>query len=322
MSHTVAVRDGMSSSAEAALSNIAVAFIDTAGVVGTSDYLVEAQLTPDNTVKINIGRAYVSTVAEDMKYSTLLSAVENVTIAANNSGNPRIDAIVLYIDLAAAPDATATNVAKFYDVTGTPAGSPVAPTNAQILAQIGASNPYIILSNIAVANGFTSIISANITDTRTFTTFNTGPTFQVPGYIEMTEQASPPSSPASGKVRLYIKADALFRKLPSGGIAQIGNTTINDLGSVSGAQTIDFSLGLNHALTMTNTTTLTFTNPVQGEHYVVEVKNGDTGTLNYPVNVLWNSNTPPSLGLGINKIDLLGFFYDGTYFIGMMATRY
>ena len=124
MAHTVAVRNGMTSSDEKALSNLAVAF-GSAGVVGTGDYLVAAQGSPNNTVLINTGRAYVLNTALTMAYSTYLDATQNVTIAANASGNPRIDTVVLYIDLAASPDSTASNVAKFFDVQGTPAGSPV-----------------------------------------------------------------------------------------------------------------------------------------------------------------------------------------------------
>lgn len=167
MTHVVSIRNGMSSSGESALSNLAVAFVtSTGGVVGASDYLVQAQGTPNNTVQIAPGRAYVPTSDGKMMYSTYLDTSTNVTIASNSSGNARIDSIVLYIDLSASPDSTASNVAKFYDVQGTPAGSPTAPNSSQILSAIGSSNPYIVLANIAVANGFTSINSGNITDAR------------------------------------------------------------------------------------------------------------------------------------------------------------
>src|SRR5690348_10700006 len=133
MSHFVSIRNGMTSSDEADLANLAVAFVSsTGGVVNTNDYLVQAQGSPNNTVLIGTGRAYVPTSTGTMMYSTLLDATQNVTIGANSSGNPRIDTIVLYIDLSASPDANASNVAKFFDVQGTPAGSPSAPNNSEI----------------------------------------------------------------------------------------------------------------------------------------------------------------------------------------------
>ncbi len=169
MAHSVAIRNGQSSCDEKGLSNFAIAFLSPGGgVVGAGDCLVQAQSSPNNTVKVNPGRAYVPTSDGSMVYATYLDISQNVTIASNNSGNPRIDTIVLYIDLSASPDAGATNVAKFYDVQGTPAASPTPPSNSAILAAIGASNPYIPLANIAVANSFTSINASNITDARTF----------------------------------------------------------------------------------------------------------------------------------------------------------
>jgi len=165
----------MSTCDEKDLSNVAVSFVTAGGgVVGTTDYLVQAQGSPNNTVLVNTGKAYVPTADGTMVYATRMDATQNVTIAANSSGNPRVDSVVLYCDLSASPDPAADNVAKFFAVQGTPGGSPVAPTNAQILAAIGAGNPYIVLATINVANGFTSINSGNITDARAFARISGG----------------------------------------------------------------------------------------------------------------------------------------------------
>jgi hypothetical protein len=169
MAHYTLIRDGMSAAGEKNLSNLAIAFISAAGgVVGSNDYLIQAQASPNNTIFAGTGRAFIPTADGTMVYATLLDATQNITISPNTSGNPRIDAIVVYINKSVSPDSGADNVAGFYDVIGTPAGSPSAPNNAAILAAIGASNPYIVLAYVAVANGFTSISSANITDERTF----------------------------------------------------------------------------------------------------------------------------------------------------------
>jgi hypothetical protein len=173
--HICAIRNGMSASDEKDLSNVAIAFVSAGGgVVGSTDYLVQQQASPNNTVLLNTGKAYVPTSDGTMVYATRMDATQNLTIGANSSGNPRIDSVVLYCDLAVSPDAAADNVAKFFDVQGTPAGSPVAPTNAQILAQIGSGNPYIVLATISVLNGFTSISSSTITDARAFAKISGG----------------------------------------------------------------------------------------------------------------------------------------------------
>ena len=177
MAHYVSIIDGMTNATDKDLSNLAVAFVTkTGGVVGGSDYQVQAQGTPNNTVLIGTGRAYVPTSDGSMMYSTHMDATQNVTISPNSSGNARIDSIVLYLDLSVSVDASADNVAKFYDVQGTPGASPVAPTSAQILTAIGSSNPYIVLANIAVANGFISINSGNITDQRAYAKISGGDT--------------------------------------------------------------------------------------------------------------------------------------------------
>jgi len=49
---------------------------------------------------------------------------------------------------------------------GTPAASPVAPTDNEISSALGASNPFIRLANVTVASGAASITSGNIEDTR------------------------------------------------------------------------------------------------------------------------------------------------------------
>lgn len=79
------------------------------------------------------------------------------TISANASGNPRIDLVVLRADWVAQ---TIRLVVK----EGTPAGSPAVPT----LTQSAGTLWEIPLAQIAVASGFSSITTANITDRREF----------------------------------------------------------------------------------------------------------------------------------------------------------
>nr|WP_218681349.1 hypothetical protein [Rhodococcus qingshengii] len=93
---------------------------------------------------------------------------ETVTIATANVSNPRIDAIVGYIDKSVTvPSGTNnTNIYKLAAVAGTPGVSPVAPTDAQIKAAIGAANPYDTYATILVGTGVSQVDSSKITDRR------------------------------------------------------------------------------------------------------------------------------------------------------------
>jgi hypothetical protein len=327
LSHITAIRDGMSASDEKDLSNIAVAFISSGGgVVGTGDYLVAAQTSPNATVKIAAGRAYVPTSDATMVYATVYDAspVINVTIGANSSGSPRIDTIVLYCDLSASPDSAADNVAKFFAVQGTPAGSPAAPNNAAILSAIGSSNPYIKLADIAVANGFTSITSGNITDDRTTVAFTTGQSVPVNTYEEFTDQSSVVSAPASGKTRLFTKSGGVFAKVNGGKDAQLGATTLEANGNSGTSQTVDWSTGNTQSYTLTGNCTFTFANPTAGQHLTLILTQDGTGsrTASWPATVKWSNAVAPVLSTVAGKIDLIGFIWDNVSYYAVSSLTY
>jgi hypothetical protein len=127
----------------------------------------------DMSVDIAAGRAMIKGSTSNL-YPVRNTATYNLAIAGNASGNPRIDAIVIYVDLAASPDTTASNVAKFLRVGGTPAGSPVAPTDGDIQTAVSGSNPFLRLADVRVDNGETTILDADITDMRVRTKLRTG----------------------------------------------------------------------------------------------------------------------------------------------------
>jgi len=132
-----------------------------------NSFLVEEETVPAMSVKVNEGYAFLRKSGDDMVYPVrLYDGDASVTISANASGNDRIDAIVLYIDLGASANAEVTNVAKFIAIEGTPAGSPSAPSDGDIEAEIGANNPYLRIADVDVANGAVSILDADITDQR------------------------------------------------------------------------------------------------------------------------------------------------------------
>lgn len=107
---------------------------------------VQAQSPATTSVDILSGGALVQGLAY------INTATESKTIAANSSGNPRIDTIILRKDYA-------LQTCRLAVLQGTPAASPSAPTltqSANIMWEIP-------LADIAVANGFVSLAQSTIT---------------------------------------------------------------------------------------------------------------------------------------------------------------
>lgn len=129
------------------------AFRPNAGVLFGSDSLdlsrrgleVIASSPAAATVDVRPGSALVQGIGY------FNNAVETLAIAANGSGNPRIDTVVLRMS------ATAQTI-RLAVLTGTAAGSPVAAALTQITDGIWE----IPVAYVAVANGFTTITDAEI----------------------------------------------------------------------------------------------------------------------------------------------------------------
>lgn len=121
---------------------------------GVTDYANMLEVYGDSSgrqVKVKTGRACV----RGHWYEN--TAEETVAIAANASGNPRIDRIVLRLD----PSANSIVLAV---VQGTPAGSPSAPS----LTQTDVGTYELTLARVAVANGASTIAAGDVTDERTY----------------------------------------------------------------------------------------------------------------------------------------------------------
>lgn len=114
---------------------------------GTNFSLEVTQVTVASAnVEVKQGAAQVTGT---LYWST---ATETLAIAANASGNARIDTVVLRKDYVA-------QTIRLVVRQGTPAASPVPPT----LTQSAGTTWEIPLADIAVANGFSAITNANIT---------------------------------------------------------------------------------------------------------------------------------------------------------------
>jgi hypothetical protein len=156
MSDFLAIRDGGKSNEEAFMRFWRKVSSNGQGPLLSTDYSVGVHTPNNNSVDVAIGDIAIQ--YQGYAYHGWSDAVHTITIGANSSGNPRIDSIVAYIDLAVVSSASNNNpnAIKFIAVQGTPAGSPTAPNGTVVQAAVGAGNPYYVLGNVNVPNGFTS----------------------------------------------------------------------------------------------------------------------------------------------------------------------
>jgi hypothetical protein len=133
------------------------AFFSTTGIVGSTSLAVAQNGTPNMSVNVASGwAAIVGTTQTNMgTYIAYNDATVNAAITTSNASNPRIDLVCITVS-----DAFYTgtlNQVAINVVAGTPAASPVAPATP--------ANS-IVLAQVAVAAGTSSIVTANITDAR------------------------------------------------------------------------------------------------------------------------------------------------------------
>jgi hypothetical protein len=118
-------------------------------------------------VTVAIGNGLIST-GTGFARRIATDAVNTVSLTAASTANPRIDAVVAYIDNAVTPTTSVVDntngVLKFKSVAGSPAATPSAPTAQAIQSSVGAGNPYMVLAYVAVAKNATA--AGAITDVR------------------------------------------------------------------------------------------------------------------------------------------------------------
>lgn len=139
-----------------------------------SGLAVQAQSSPNMSIKVTYGTAFIPTGSGANKQSLLARldtlAGADVTITTANATNPRNDLIVGYYDLAVIDTSNVNNPGafKFIAVSGAPASTPADPSPTTIQAAVGGSNPYVILGRVRVNAGATAITNTNVTDLRKF----------------------------------------------------------------------------------------------------------------------------------------------------------
>jgi len=138
------------------------AFYNGAGIIDYGDMIVAPTATPSMAVTIAAGRAVIagSQTTTQGYYVAYNDASVTATIATANASLARIDLIVVAVQ-DAYYGGTINNQVLFQVVTGTPSGTPVAPS--------APSNSFI-LAQVLVAAAATSITSGAITDKRSLAT--------------------------------------------------------------------------------------------------------------------------------------------------------
>lgn len=146
----------------------------------TSHYEVTEAGTPDMSVDVSTGIAYVENdswtefSSDAIRFwRTVLDATANVNISSNASGSTRIDRICIKVDTAISPGNDGELAASVVAVEGTPgAGAPAVP------------NDHLLLAQVEVGDGATSITNSEITDERVQGVINKVPTT---GWIDADE---------------------------------------------------------------------------------------------------------------------------------------
>lgn len=296
------LRSGATQHPETSVLQMVTDMISVQGVKDlATDFKVQEKAVPDLSVDVLSGRAFVQKGTSNA-YPVRSTATENQAVTSNASGNPRIDTVVLYIDLAATPASDGSGVAKIAVVAGTPAASPVAPNDTEIGTAIGSANPFLRLADIAVATGATQIFNASITSQRVLFQINTP-------VLTVTEQSASPLTPVSGKSTIYSKTDGkVYAKDDAGRERIVADEDWIDL--TDGATiNIDLSLGRKFRVTIAGNRTFTLSNPVIGKSFILRIKQDGTGnrTVTFWAGLTFAGQTAPTLTTTANRADEFGF---------------
>lgn len=238
MTNYIAILDGGKTNQEGAMRPWRRTSSNGQGVVLQDDLQVTQHSTPNASVDIQVGDIFIS--YQNYVFYGWTDAIVNPTITANSSGNPRIDSVVAYVDLAVVSSASNNNpgALKYLVVAGTPAGSPSAPSGPTIQSAVGAGNPYYVLADVAVANGFSTITNSNITDRRSrYLQGNSGslPPFSVIGTLAVVNGLSPNWIVPPG-VSAINRLDATCGTAPTGAgltLRLYNVTQAHDVGTVT-----------------------------------------------------------------------------------------
>ncbi len=134
---------------------------DRVGLLGLA---VVQNGTPNMSVNVGTGKALVEITKAGRTFKVFVEndATVNVPIAANSSGSNRVDAIVVRVNVSLDPNISKSNIGTIERV----AGSGVSALSDGAITTALGSDGWIRLANVTVANADTSIVNAEIADTR------------------------------------------------------------------------------------------------------------------------------------------------------------
>ena len=135
-----------------------VSMVGSAGVVGNGYEVTQRGAGANMSVDVAAGQAFVQGTDQTNqgRYLCVSEQIENLTISASDPSNPRIDLVCIVVKDPNAGGA-AGDEAVVEIVEGTPSGAPSAPA---------APASSLVIAEVAVGAGVTTILNANITDRR------------------------------------------------------------------------------------------------------------------------------------------------------------
>lgn len=86
---------------------------------------------------------------------------------------------------------------------------------------------------------------------------------------------------------------------------------------------INWDLGNCQKITLTGNVTFTFSNPIAGARYLLEIIQDSSGsrTVTWPT-IKWQGGSAPTLTTTPNKTDLVALYYDGTSYFAQASLNF
>lgn len=128
--------------------------------------------------------------------------------------------------------------------------------------------------------------------------------------LSLPQSIGTTSTPQFGRIGLGAAADAAAVGKFTG---QYFSPTVAAGASTAGALTINWNSGNTQSFTLTESVTLTLSNPVDGGRYALVIASGaGSFTVTWPAAVLWSAGTAPVITATAAKVDLITLIYNTT----------